>query len=159
MKVGLKGGRQAAESDIAALETMIGQPLDDQFRKFIEANNGADPEENSFPVDGVAHVGGVNEFIPVEDIVDERRYIDDIAPRAYPVASSEGGNYVILDQDQGGAIFFWDHEVEGAISKIADGFDAFLNMIEPFDPAAIKPAPGQVKSAWIDPDFLKQFGE
>lgn len=159
MKVGLKGGRQAAEGDISALEAVIGQPLDGQFRKFVESNNGADPEENSFPVDGVAHVGGVNEFIAIEDIISERRNIDDIAPRAYPVASSEGGNYVILDQDQGGTIFFWDHEVEGGISRLADSFDVFLNMLEPFDATSIKPAPGQVKSAWIDPDFLKQLGE
>lgn len=159
MKVGLKGGRQAAESDIAALEALIGQPLDGQFRRFIGANNGADPEENSFAVDGVAHVGGVTEFIPIENVILEREYIDDIGPQAYPIASSEGGNYVLLDQGQGGAIFFWDHEVEGGIWKLADSFDEFLDMIEPFDASAIKPAPGQVKSAWIDPDFLKQFGD
>ncbi|GIU68143.1 SMI1/KNR4 family protein [Candidatus Phycosocius spiralis] len=159
MKVGLKGGRQAAGSDIAAVEAVIGQPLDGQFRRFIEANNGADPDVNSFPVDGVAHVGGVTEFIPIENVIREREYIDDISPHAYPIASSEGGNYVLLDQDQGGGIFFWDHEVEGRISKLADSFDEFLDMIEPFDVSTIKLAPGQVKSAWIDPDFLKQFGD
>lgn len=65
---------------------------------------------------------------------------------------------MLLDQGEGGAIFFWDHEIEGGIYKLADSFDAFLDMIEPFDALAIKPAPGQVESAWIDPDFLKQFG-
>lgn len=159
MKVGLKGGRQAAESDISALEALIGQPLDCQFRKFVKTNNGAAPVANSFPVDGVADVGGVNEFIAVEDIISERRYIEDIAPRAYPIASSEGGNYVILDQDQGGAIFFWDHEFEGGISRVADSFDLFLDLIEPFDTTSIDPALGQVKRAWIDPDFLKQLDE
>jgi hypothetical protein len=157
--IGLKGGQQAAVSDMAALEELIKQPLDSQFRRFIETNDGADPEENSFPVGGVAHVGAVKEFIPVANIVHERGFIDDIGPHAYPVATSEGGNYVILDQDQDGAIFFWDHEVEGGVSKLADSFDAFLDMIEPFDPSTVKPAPGQVESAWIDPDFLKQFGE
>lgn len=159
MKVGLKGGRQAAQSDMSALEAAIGQPLDAQFRSFIEAHNGAVPEDNSFPVDGVAHMGGVNEFIAVEDIISKRGYVDGIAPRAYPVAVSAGGNYVILDQDQGGAIFFWDHEVEGGISKLADSFGAFLDMIEPFDTSAFKPALGQVRRAWIDSDFLKQFGD
>lgn len=156
--IGLKGGGQAAASDIAALEAVIGQPLDSQFRKFVETSDGADPEQNSFPVDGIAHAGAVNEFIPIANIVDERGYIDDISPHAYPVAYSEGGNYVILDQGQGGAIFFWDHEVEGGVSKLAESFDAFLDMLEPFDPSTIEPAPGQVESAWIDPDFLKQFG-
>lgn len=159
MKVALKGGRQAAESDISALEAVIGQPLNGQFRSFIAAHNGAVPEENSFPVDDVAHMGGVNEFIAVEDIISKRIYLDDIAPRAYPVAVSAGGNYVILDEDQGGAVFFWDHEVEGGVSKLADSFGAFLDMIEPFDASAIKLDRGQVKRAWIDPDFLKQLGD
>jgi hypothetical protein len=159
MTVGLKGGKPAAGSDIAALEAMLGEPLDAQFRSFVATRDGAEPESNSFPVNGVAHMGGVDEFIAVADVLAERRYIDVIAPRAYPIASSAGGNYVVLDQGQGGAIFFWDHEVEGGLYRIADGFDAFLEMIEPFDASTITPAPGQVQSAWIDPDFLKQFGE
>jgi hypothetical protein len=159
MKITLKGGQRANENDIVALEAVIGQPLDVQFRRFIDGNNGANSEGNSFPVNGISHVGGITEFIPIQNAIREREYIDDIPSSAYPVASSEGGNYVILDQNQGGAIYFWDHEVEGGISKLADSFDAFLDMIEPFDASTITPAPGQVKSAWIDPDFLKQFSD
>lgn len=59
MKVGLKGGRRAAENDISALEAAISRPLDAQFRSFVEINNGAVPESNSFPVGGQEHMGGV----------------------------------------------------------------------------------------------------
>jgi len=159
MKIALKGGRSAAESDISALEAVIGKPLDGQFRVFVETYDGAHPEENSFTVDDVAHMGGVNEFIAVKDIVRKRGYIDDIAPGAYPVAVSAGGNYVILDQDRHGAIFFWDHEIEGGLSKLADSFDAFLDMIAPLDASAIQPTSGKVIRAWIDPDFLKQLDD
>lgn len=158
MKVGLKDGRQAAVNDLSVLDAAIGQPIDTQFRRFVATNNGAKPESNSFSVDGVAHMGEVAEFIAVENILSERSYIHNISSQAYPVASSVGGNYVILDQDQSGNIFFWDHEIEGEIKKIADSFDEFLNMIEPFDPNSAKPELGQVKSAWIDPEFLKEFG-
>jgi hypothetical protein len=158
MTVGLKGGRQATESDIAALESAIGQPLDSQFRHFADSLDGAEPEANSFPVNGVAHMGEVSEFIAVGKILSERAYINGIASQAYPVASSAGGNYVLLDQAQSGGIFFWDHEVEGGVTKVADTFNDFLAMLEPFDISNVKIEPGRVKSAWIDPDFLKEFG-
>lgn len=156
MKIGLKGGRVASERDIVALETLIGQPLDHDFRKFIAENDGAMPESNAFPVNGISNFGGINEFTLVKDIIGERSYFESIGDHAYPIALSEGGNYVVLDQGQGGAIFFWDHELD-EFSQIADSFTEFLEMIEPFDEASVKLAPGQVKSAWIDPDFLKQF--
>ena len=31
------------------------------------------------------------------------------------------------------------------------------HVIEPFDPAKLKFEPHQVKSAWVDPEFLKQL--
>lgn len=159
MKVTLSGGGEASQSAVSTLELAIGKPLDAQFRRFVTYQNGATPGSNSFPVNGVAHMGGVNQFIAVEDIVPERSYIDDLPPHAYPVALSSGGNYVLLDQSQGGAIFFWDHEIKGGIYKIANSFEIFLDMLEPFDVSKIKPAPGQVKSAWIDPDFFKKLDD
>ena len=43
-------------------------------------------------------------------------------------------------------------------------FDSFLliapfveHVMEPFDPAKLKFEPHQVKSAWVDPEFLKQL--
>lgn len=159
MQVVLSGGGEVSQSAVSTLESAIGQPLDEQFRRFVTHQNGATPGSNSFPVNGVAHMGGVDQFIAVEDIVAERSYIDDLPSHAYPVALSSGGNYVLLDQGQGGAIFFWDHEIEGGIYKVAESFETFLDMLEPFDVSTIKPAPGQVKSAWIDPDFLKQLDD
>lgn len=156
MKIGLKGGRVASERDIVALETLIGQPLDNDFRKFIAENDGAIPESNAFPVNGISNFGGINEFTLVKNIISERSCLESIGDHAYPIALSEGGNYVVLDQGQGGAIFFWDHEID-EFSQIADSFTEFLELIEPFDERSIKLAPGQVKSAWIDPDFLKRF--
>jgi SMI1-KNR4 cell-wall len=158
MKVGLEGGGIASERDIVALEKLIGQPLDLGFRKFIAENDGAIPESNAFPVNGISNFGGVNEFTLVKEIIEERAYFETIGKHAYPVALSAGGNYVVLDQGRGGAIFFWDHELD-AFSMIAGSFVEFLDMIEPFDESSIKLAPGQVISAWIDPDFLKQFSE
>jgi hypothetical protein len=158
MKVGLKGGGIASERDIVALEKLIGQPLDHGFRRFVAENDGATPESNAFSVNGINNFGGVNEFTLVKEIIGERAYFETIGEHAYPVALSAGGNYIVLDQGQGGAVFFWDHELD-EFSMIASSFVEFLDMIEPFDESSVKLAPGQVKSAWIDPNFLKQFSE
>lgn len=158
MKISLNGGGVASERSISALEALIGQPLDQSYRNFVAENDGAVPESNTFPVNGINNFGGVNEFTPVEDIIAERAHFENIGPQTYPVALSEGGNYVVLDQAKGGAIYFWDHELD-EFSRIADSFAEFLDLIEPFDVSSVKLAPGQVKSAWIDPDFLKRFGD
>jgi hypothetical protein len=42
---------------------------------------------------------------------------------------------------------------------MASDFSAFMEMLEPFDPGSIKLRPGQAKSVWIDPDFLKSLGQ
>lgn len=154
----MHGGEAVSQRAVEALEVVVGQPLDAAFLRFVMHHNGATPDSNSFPVNGEAHMGGVDEFIPVEDIVAERSRINDLATGAYPVAFSSGGNYVLLDQGSEGAIFFWDHEVESGIYKIADTFEAFLDMLEPFDESTVKLEPGQVRSAWISPDFLKKLG-
>jgi hypothetical protein len=48
----------------------------------------------------------VNEFIPVSEILRERAYIENIPKRAYPVAWTACGNYVVVDEDRYGAVFF-----------------------------------------------------
>ena len=158
MRIALKGGQRAALTDIAALESAIGEPLDAVYRKFIESNDGAKPDQNCFPVNQVAGMGGITRFISVKDVVAEKQYVDDIAQNAYPIAFSEGGNYVVLDQSRGGAIFFWDHEVEEGMPKVADHFDAFVEMLEPFDLSDIDTSAYEGATCWVDPDLLKEFG-
>ena len=156
MKVGLAGGQQASAADIAALEKVIGASLDAQYRAFVEAHDGAEPESNSFPVGGIAHMGEVRKFIPIREVASERRNLPDIGPRAFPVARDSSGNYMFLDQDHGGAVFFWDHEIRGGISHLADGFDAFLEMLEPFDESTIESGGGVV--VYTNPELAKKYG-
>jgi len=44
------------------------------------------------------------------------------------------------------------------VTKIADDFSGFLSLLEP-DDEDVQLKPGQVKSVWIDPEFLKEIGE
>jgi len=157
VKIGLKNGRPSSEEEILALEAALGLKLSDSFRAFLQTHNGAVPENNTFEIsDG--NDSGVRKFIPVGEILRERAYLENISPKAYPVAFDSCGNYVVIDEDKGGSVFFWDHELEEFLELAAD-FGAFLDLLAPLDIKSIKLKHGQVKKAWIDPEFLKRHKE
>ncbi len=76
---------------------------------------------------------------------------------AYPVAWADGGDFVFIDEGRNGSIFYLNHEVFNDHTKLADNFDAFLDLLEPFDVRSIELKPGQVKKVWVDPEFLKKL--
>lgn len=156
MKIKLVDGHVAERNDIVRLQELLGEPADPQYVRFISENDGAKPETNIFKV-GETNDAAVNRFIPISEVPTEMTYIENLPGKAFPVAWASCGNYVFLDQGAGGAVFFWDHEVEDDPVKLADSFDAFLESLEPFDINSIELEPGQVEEVWIDPDFLKSL--
>ena len=158
MKIRLKDGKSASKKDVKKWEAALGCPLSESFRRFVSENDGSKPQSNRFPV-GKDNGAGVDRFIPVSDILEERQYIDDIPNHAYPIAEASCGNYVLLDEGKGGQVYFWDHELPNDnIIKLADNFDEFLSMLEPFDINSIKLMPGQVKEVRVNTELLKRFG-
>jgi len=103
---------------------------------------------------GEKHTSGVSEFIPVNQIPQERTFVENLPEKAYPVAWAECGDCIFINEARGGAVFFWEHETEEII-EVAPSFAAFLELLEPFDVNSIKLKPGQVKRVWVDPGFLK----
>jgi hypothetical protein len=154
MKVTLKKGQPASMDDIKAFEASSGLRLPLEYRKFLLRYNGARPGANIFMIPG-GNNSGVNDFLPLKEIKEERDYIDGVACQFIPIADASCGNYVCMNLDKGGEIFFWDHELPSSNPTLATDFDSFLNMLEPFDIAAIKLYPEEMKGGWIDPDFLK----
>ena len=154
MKIKLTKGRNAAQGDIAALQRIVGRSLSLDVLEFLSRNDGAEPETNIFKI-GDKNEGGVNGFIPVKKIAGEMQLIDDLPDGSYPIAWAEGGNYIVINEVDAGAVFFWDHEGIDGMVRLTDNFRLFLDILEPFDVNSIKLKPGQVKKAWIDPDFLK----
>lgn len=156
MRVRLTKGRPASQSDIAALQQKIGEPLVREFLEFVALSDGAEPDPNVFQV-GAANQSGVNGFIPVKEIAREMPRIENLPSRSFPVAWAEGGNYVFVSLVDGG-VFFWDHEQPEKPVQLARDFRSFLELLEPFDINSIELKQGQVMKAWIDPDFLKSLG-
>src|SRR5687767_5420943 len=148
-----------SEEQLRVLEAALGARLPDDYRTFLRRHNGAAPEPNIFPV-GEANGSGVNRFIPVSQILRERESLAvEIPPAALPIAWAEGGNYVLLDLGRDGLIAFWDLELPERLAPLSESFAEFLSGLRPFDTSDVELEPGQVQSAWIDPDFLKQFGQ
>ena len=68
------------------------------------------------------------------------------------IAVDDCGNYFVNVQDR---IYFWDHEL-GEREFLAKSLEEFL--LGCVAPTEVELLPGQVESAWIDPEFAKQFG-
>jgi hypothetical protein len=147
----------AEAADLSALEAMVGAELPTDYRAFLTEQDGGEPASNAFAIPNADNESGVNEFLSVRQAMDElRRYGDRLPPHTVPIALAEGGNLILLALDNGG-VTFWDHELEGADPSFAleDSFSAFWQALESFDASSVELKPGQVKSAWVDPDLLK----
>ncbi len=141
-----------------ALERSLGASLPIDFRVFLTRHDGSKPETNSFSVDA-GNESGVNGFVPARSLARQRAALVGRIPRnILPIAWAEGGNYVCLNLADAGDVLFWDHETE-MITHLADSFDEFLLLLRPFDTSSVEFKPGQVRSAWIDPEFLRSLKE
>lgn len=158
MSIKLNNGRPMSHEEIAAFERMVGHLLPQGIKNFFSKYDGAEPDTNIFNI-GETNDSGVNQFIPMRRILAEMVYVDNLPQYAFPIAWVEGGNYVIIKPAERGAVYFWDHEKPADMTFLADSFDAFFSSIKPFDVIDVNLKPGQVISAWVDPDFLKDLNE
>jgi hypothetical protein len=148
------------QDQILSLEEVLGVKLPSEYIEFLAQNNGGKPETNTFKI-SENNDSGINGFIPLDKIVYETKLIrDQIGGELMPVAYAEGGNYLCIAVAGKwiGSIFFMDHEIPGgdAITKLAPSLTQFLEDAQPVDPKQVQLKPGQVKKAWINPDFLKK---
>lgn len=67
------------------------------------------------------------------------------------LADDDCGNYFVLLNE---AVCFWDHET-GDNEVLFESVDDFVSRCSSPE---VELEPGQVESAWIDPEFAKKFG-
>jgi len=156
MKVFLKGGKAASEESILALELALKISIPSAYRDFLRTSDGAAPESNMVGGDNRGRYS-VRQFIPGAEIMKERSQIENIRTGAFPIAYDACGNYFLVDVEQAGAVFFWDHEQPWDIIRVADGLCDFLDLLEPFDTRTVALRPEQVKRIWVDPVFLEKL--
>jgi hypothetical protein len=156
VKITLRGGKPASEESIQALEHLIGCTISESVRAFVRIHDGAEPESNILRISHNDDLG-VRAFIPMREIPRQRAYIENVPPHGYPIAYDSCGNFVLVDEGRKGVVVFWNHELPDDMITLATDFAEFLEQLQPFDQSSVKLEPGQVKSVWIDPEFLKKL--
>lgn len=135
-------------------ESSVSFPKD--YLDFVRRHNGCRPEPNVFTLDESSQFS-VTEFYPVDRVISERSKLQGRLPKdAWPIAYTESGNLVLLSLESEWMVHVWDHEVEEC-ERAASTFTDFLSMLSPFSADDVELAPGQVVSAWIDPEFLRSL--
>ncbi|CAE6797149.1 hypothetical protein R75461_05008 [Paraburkholderia nemoris] len=151
----------AAPSDelVANVEAALNLKLPMDYLHSLKEINGAVPESNMFDIPG-GNNSGVNQFILLDRVPYEAHLVELHGVSAFlPIAYAEGGNYVCISASgmEIGSVYFLDHEIPGlaALTKLASSISEFLQLLRPSRSDDVKLKPGQVKRAWIDPDFFK----
>ena len=159
--------RPVGVNDMEGFESRIGMALPHDYREFLSEYNGGVPETNEFDIPGLNSGSGVNAFLSHEEIENEKKLLSDrFPPNAWPIAHTEGGNYVCLVLGERSGIYFWDHELEAEegqpatwdnMFRLADSFSEFLLSLRPFDIDSLEIDPNRVEKVWQDPDFKPEF--
>ena len=157
MPITVKSTRPVSESELARVETSLGVSIPDGYRTFLQATDGGRPVEDTF-----SPKIGVTNFLGARGIVKQRdRLRGRIPGTLLPIADAEGGNLICISIDEGdlGAIYFWDHELDGekAAERLAASFDDFVSKLRVLSREDLPPA--RVISVQIDPEFLKMVRE
>lgn len=149
-------------------EKRIGFDFPVSYVRFLERYNAARPVQNIVRLNHAFCEGFmIDTFYGITqdrltNLNDNLDVYDDRIPGGYvPIAYTEGGNLVCMSPvDQ--SIVYWDHDDDLLIDEektgllpIAESFEAFLEMIEPYDGSDVDLSGYTVRSVWIDPDFLK----
>ena len=148
---------------LSKIESAIGAKFPDQYVAFLAKFGAGDPDSNVLSGDERVSVSrfltiGADEEYSMEKSLEV--YSDRIPDAFFPVAEAAGGNLILMNSKDG-SIYFWDHELElkspnAAVSKVANSFDEFLNLLQPLTDADIPKH--EVVSVKVNPDFAKKFG-
>lgn len=148
--------------------------INETYISFLEIHNGGQPESNivktkdsteEFSINDIYGVG-LEEYSNIIDVY--YRYKDRMPVGYLAIAYTEGGNLVCIDTNVEstslGAIYLWDHdnelpddEFKSEIYCVSDTFTDFIEMIHEYDGKDIEELGYEVKSVWIDPDFLNEI--
>ncbi len=156
MRASVRRKAPATKREIAAADKALGFAIPETYRSFLMVTNGGQPVQNYFSA-----MVGVQEFLGVRDLIRYRAMMEGrIPPRMLPVATAEGGNFILLaaSKDQC-AVYFWDHEHEGGgfpLHELAPSFDDFVSRLTA-RPAVAGPQPRVVNVTVRDPAIFQEL--
>jgi hypothetical protein len=145
---------QPSDEDLRNLSIAVGHDLPQTYVDFVRVHDGAEPESNSVRLR--QNESGVRRFISAREASSVLSDVDGFPSAVVPLAEDGCGNFFYVDPKSGG-VHFWDHELDGPDELVAADLNGFLEKLAQFDAAQFKLAPGQVRSAWVNPDFKPKF--
>jgi hypothetical protein len=135
-------GSRLTESQVADLESRIGLPLPDDYRRFLLENNGGSPTPDVIKVNGIqgseTDLGvffGIDRSIESENIEWNLHVMSDRVGRPLmPIADDSGGNVFFLslsghDRNSIYYHYFWGPGADGELYLVATSFTSFLEKI------------------------------
>ena len=152
---------------IAGLEADLGYDFPPEYRHFLLATNVgtiATPSRHGRGPDaaGVSLLFGLCDDED-RDLRAQRESYEGRIPDGFLAVGSDGGGNLICLRISDGSVFFWDHEGEASgddepamdnMRRIAATFTEFLKGIEEIPQKELALDPKDVKSVWVDPEFL-----
>jgi hypothetical protein len=140
----------ASPEEIERVESELEVELPDDYREFLQRQNGGDLEENFLPPEADAsarylYSAGPNDDDDIDDLVSAATFYSpdspadpEIDPDYLPIGEDDGGNVVCLKVrgDDRGAVYFWTHDaLEGTdpFDRLADSFDEFFEALRPIE--------------------------
>ena len=145
---------EPTEEQFTAMQQSVGAALPPSYVEFARRHDGAVPGGNSIVTQD--NEVGVARFIPVRETIALAASIEGFPANVIPLAEDDCGNYFYVEL-RSGAVYFWDHEVEGPDECVAESALAFSHQLNPFDASRVKPNPGQVQRVWVNPSFKPEF--
>ena len=149
MKIVKKLSSSGASKDLLVeLESQIGATLPDDYRRFLEEENGGRPEPSGvvFQTMRGTEDARVRYFLTVDRAEPLytvfgflKRFQGRLPPKMVPIASDSLGNLFLLNLEVSGygAVLFWDHELQSMqgtssanLTTIAESFRTFVDSLE-----------------------------
>ncbi len=139
--------RSATTAAIRGLEKSIGAPLPVEYRKFLQTQNGGQPEPGFVAIPGIPHIANVDAgFIyglypserPGQSLSWGIKNHSPVLPAGHLPIAYGGDIFTIALKKNAGCVFYWDHEnadeetgrfVERDGHLLAGSFDEFLTRI------------------------------
>jgi hypothetical protein len=160
-----KSSNLISEKELNLILAKVRYTLPESFKNFLLDYNGGVPAANKFDIKNMSVSSGVNEFLSIDAIVEQKNILGERIPNeVIPIAHAECGNLIclVIKGSEIGNVYFWDHELEVEqlpswenMFFLSSSFDELVESLAEYDAKSVKLDPNKVISAWIDPDLLK----
>ena len=150
------------ESDVSVLQrikTLFGCALPTPFIEYITGQTDEPLKPNFLQIESLGAFGeySVDEFIPLNQILERKSRIEGFDSDYIPFAAASGGDVFVFNTSDAMRVYLWSHENLFQRLKVCDTFGSFLEVIK-FEEIAIPDcSSGSSSKVWVDPEFREKY--